>query len=148
MSLFEVPDRVRGHLVFAASITGTGGLVKTGAGSLLLSGVNTYSGSTIVNEGTLELQGIQPLGGNVIIHGDSTLVLDDGVVLDGSHNAILGGGSPSVEVKSGEVATSNVGINEQLPFTVLHKAGGGTLVLNGVSTYSGGTQVTDGIRSV
>jgi len=35
------------------AVVGGGGLAKTGAGVLILSGANTYSGQTRVNEGVL-----------------------------------------------------------------------------------------------
>ena len=40
-------------LTYANSISGTGNLVKTGAGVLTLSGTNTYSGRTAINAGAL-----------------------------------------------------------------------------------------------
>jgi autotransporter-associated beta strand protein len=43
-------------------LDGDGGLTKTGAGTLLLSGANTYAGDTIVNAGVLELGNAAALG--------------------------------------------------------------------------------------
>ena len=39
-------------------INGTGGLSKSGAGTILLKGINTYEGLTSVNEGKLEINGV------------------------------------------------------------------------------------------
>lgn len=38
-------------------INGAGGLTKSGAGNLLLKGINTYEGTTTVNDGMLEING-------------------------------------------------------------------------------------------
>ena len=44
-------------VTFANVITGTGGLTQSGTGNLILSGTNTYTGTTIVNSGTLSVNG-------------------------------------------------------------------------------------------
>lgn len=38
-------------------LSGNGGLIKAGAGTLILSGTNTYAGATVVSNGTLTLNG-------------------------------------------------------------------------------------------
>jgi autotransporter-associated beta strand protein len=40
---------------FSGSVSGIGSLTKSGAGTLTLSGINTYSGTTTVNQGTLNI---------------------------------------------------------------------------------------------
>ncbi|MCD8313977.1 MAG: autotransporter-associated beta strand repeat-containing protein [Bacteroidales bacterium] len=52
----------------------TGSLVKTGAGTLILSGENLYSGGTTISVGTLEVQNVASLGS-----GDATIA--DGATL-------------------------------------------------------------------
>ena len=71
-----------GSLTLSASILQSGGaraLTKAGAGTLVFSGAgaNTYTGSTTINEGTLELSktaGVNAIGG--------VLVIGDGVGID------------------------------------------------------------------
>lgn len=48
----------------ALELAGTQGLAKAGAGELMLTGVNSYSGITTVNAGTLTLQGNASSGGS------------------------------------------------------------------------------------
>lgn len=56
----------------------TGGLTKSGAGTLILSGTHTYSGDTTVNAGTLELQTASGLNdpGKLIVNGTATVYLN------------------------------------------------------------------------
>jgi autotransporter-associated beta strand protein len=50
-------------------ITGIGGLTKTGAGALTLSGSNSYSGGTVLNAGILVVNNAQALGlGDVTVN--------------------------------------------------------------------------------
>ena len=48
---------------FSGAITGTGGLTKLGASTLTLSGVNSYSGPTLVSAGTLKRVFMPYIGG-------------------------------------------------------------------------------------
>lgn len=43
--------------VYSNDISGHGGLIKTGAGSLILSGNSSYTGLTSINQGTLDVSG-------------------------------------------------------------------------------------------
>ncbi len=58
-------------LVIANPITGTGNLVKSGSGTLTLSGSNSYTGTTTVNAGTLELHGSITSGTTSVKSGGS-----------------------------------------------------------------------------
>ena len=70
--------------VYAGSITGTGSLVQQGAGTTVLTGSNTYSGGTLINNGALQ---IGNGGASGSIAGD---VLDNGTLIaNRSDNPIL-----------------------------------------------------------
>jgi len=54
---------------FSGSIINSGSLTKIGAGTLTLSGVNTYTGGTVIDSGTLIVDGPQALGfGDLVLH--------------------------------------------------------------------------------
>src|SRR3546814_14561232 len=59
------------------AITGTGGLTKMGAGTLVLNGENTYAGGTVVSAGTLEVgdkdHAAASIQGNVTVSAQGTL---------------------------------------------------------------------------
>jgi fibronectin-binding autotransporter adhesin len=62
--------------LFAGIASGTGGLTKVGSGVLTLSGANSYSGLTSVQQGTLQL------GASGVLADDSTLEVLNGATLD------------------------------------------------------------------
>jgi len=59
---------------FSGDIGGTGGLTKSGVGTLTLSGTNDYSGGTTISAGTLKVTGGAALSGSgaVSVTGTST----------------------------------------------------------------------------
>ncbi|MFA6564785.1 MAG: autotransporter-associated beta strand repeat-containing protein, partial [Verrucomicrobiia bacterium] len=136
---------------------GTLALTKTGAGTLTLSGANTYSGTTTVGAGTLQLgaANVIPDGsgkGNVSVTG----TLD----LNGFSETINGlTGAGTVDTVAGGTPTLTVGANDQTSAfggviqntagaLALTKTGAGALTLSGVNTYSGGTTLSAGQLNV
>ncbi len=82
---------------FAGIISGSGQVVKRGAGNLTLSGVNTFSGATIVEAGTLLLGNGSATGtsaGGITVQSGATLDLN-GVTLPIGETVTLAGAGPS-----------------------------------------------------
>jgi autotransporter-associated beta strand protein len=125
-------------------LTGSTGLVKTDYGTLVLGGVNTYSGNTTIQQGTLALTG------NGSIANTNYVEVDSGASFDIS-NATQGISIPWLQ-GNGDV---NLG-GQTLVLTgagrfdgVIEGSGGVTLVngvtqLSGVNTYSGITTIDAG----
>jgi autotransporter-associated beta strand protein len=57
---------------FAGAMVGTGGLTKAGAGSLTLSGTNTYTGTTTVSAGNLTLSGASAIANTGAVNLDTS----------------------------------------------------------------------------
>lgn len=73
------------NLSSAQAFSGTGGVTKTGAGLLTLTGANTYAGDNVVSGGTLNLNTAFTGGGALIMGGNTTLgivvnSIDEGIV--------------------------------------------------------------------
>jgi autotransporter-associated beta strand protein len=104
-----------GRSTFAGSITGTGSFIKNGTSATpqTLSGVNTYSGNTFVNAGTLKLGLPNALS-------TSPIIVTNGAKLDPTNQ------SPTILALSGN---GNVVNNF------------GTLTVNGDLTTGGGTGI-------
>ena len=128
-------------------ISGVGSLEKEGAGTLKLSGVNSYSGGTTIDGGVLELAGSGTLGGGSLAIQAGRFVIEAGAGTKRVSTLSGGGGGINLnenrlEVTEGAFSGSLVGTGG------LDKKGGGTLILSGASTYSGGTKILGGIVSI
>ncbi|MEI6515714.1 MAG: autotransporter-associated beta strand repeat-containing protein, partial [bacterium] len=139
------------------TIGGSGSLTKAGAGTLTLSGNNTYTGVTTIGAGTLIVTGNLGTGafGNLgsVSTGAGTLTLGGGVLqyTGTAQNTTINRpwqmtASSSIDVTTGNTLT----ISTAAPSTTsaLTKVGAGTLILSGANAYSGGTTLTGGILNI
>src|SRR5262245_23395963 len=128
---------------FSGTISGSGRLVKVGEGTLTLSGNNSYTGGTLLNEGTLAVGSSRALGTGTLTLADGTTLqaAADGLALA---NAVRLLGDTTVDTQSNTLTLSG-------PISGtggLDKIGSGTLTLTGASTYTGDTNVNEGVLTV
>ncbi len=123
--------------------TGVALLRKTGPGTLVLTGANSYTGGTTIGAGTLGFaSGALGSAGGITFAASSTLRWETGNAQDIS--------SRIQPVPTGIVATFDTGLNTVPLASALSglggigKAGTGTLVLTGANSYSGGTTLGAG----
>jgi outer membrane autotransporter protein len=111
---------------FDQVIAGLGALEKQGAGTLILTGVNTYAGNTTIGQGRLQGDTESILGGTTVV--DSRLITDNGVL--------------AFEQDADDPADF---FGEIVGTGSLTKDGPGTLFLrNPDNVYAGGTSVNAG----
>lgn len=78
---FNRSDTLTQGTNFAAGITGTGGVTQAGTGITVLSGTNSYTGTTTVSAGLLRLDSTGALpGGIATTGGTSALLLNGGII--------------------------------------------------------------------
>ncbi len=141
----------------AGVISGGGGLTKSGAGMLILSAADTFTGATNIAAGTLKLSNAGALQNSTLNYTAGTLVFDSGVA---SHAFALGGlsGSKAITLKdsaNNPVALSLGGNGQDTSYSgaldgpgSLTKLGPGVLSLIGTLSYTGNTNVLDGTLNV
>ncbi len=115
---FDIVDAANSFTVSQA-LTGGGPLSKLGAGTLILTGDNSYSGGTTISAGTLQLGNSGTTGsisGNVVNNGTLAFDRSNDMTLAG---AISGSGA-------------------------VVQQGSGSTTLSGANSYSGGTTIAAG----
>lgn len=122
-------------LTFTGNISNSGGLIKAGPGTLILSGANTYGGGTDLNSGTLIANHNSALGSDSVVIDGGTLTVNSGITLPNTltfganGGTITGSGTISSSVIVGTFATLSPGSSPgTLSFSSgLTLAGSGTL---------------------
>ncbi|NCD33347.1 MAG: hypothetical protein EOL87_08020 [Spartobacteria bacterium] len=136
-----------GNITVADPIaTGANTVTKDGAGTVILSGVNTFSGALTVSAGTVQLGASDRIADtvDVAVAADATLALanfnDTIDSLTGAGHVTLGSGTLTVGGNDGDAIFSGdlSGIGG---FT---KTGSGTVTLSGANSHSGATAVNAG----
>jgi autotransporter-associated beta strand protein len=151
-------DTSAGDFTYATSQTDARGLIKTGNNTLTLSGVNTYSGGTVVQQGVLSIPATTALPGwdtagsyevwrdaalavqNAIVDAEVATILSTGNFDDGAHIGFdTAAGNRTYAVNISNTTEGVLGV---------YKAGLNTLYLHGTNGYDGNTVVAGGILSV
>ncbi|MFT8417230.1 MAG: autotransporter domain-containing protein [Acetobacter sp.] len=128
------------------TVTGTGELLVSGSGTLTLGGVNSYSGKTSLLSGGLRLMQSSALGDSLLdMAAGTTLTLGrTGLTVE---NAISLNTGTGVDVQSGTDVLSGV-LSDGTQQGTLVKTGSGTLILSGVNSYTGATDIAGGTLQV
>jgi outer membrane autotransporter protein len=134
----------------AGTIGGIGGLTKTGAGTLTLAGISTYSGPTTVNAGTL-----QAGAANAFSSLSASSIAAAAILSLNSFNQTIGSLAGAGSVTLGSATLTTNGDNTSTTFSGamsgtggLTKIGSGTLTLSGINSYQGGTALNAGTLAV
>ena len=134
---------------FSGVISGLGEFQKRGQGTQTLTGINTYSGDTIVSQGTLRIGD----GGRLSEFTTVDVSLDGTLEYDSISDEIWGlNGSGDVQLNGSTLVVGNFGnaggvgsFSGIISGTgTFEKRGSGTQTLSGGNTYSGDTIVTEG----
>ena len=149
--IFHNTTAVTVNSVVADNGTGVVGLTKSGAGTTTLNAVNTYTGATTVNAGTLTLAAatnplstsgaITVTGGTLSFGGTQTttgaVTLAGGTISGGT----LTNNGAALDARNGTINTTLAGS------AGINKTTGGTLTLGNTSanTFTGDTVVAEGV---
>ncbi len=137
-------------IVFGGTISGSGALIKSGAGVLTLTGADSYGGATAVNAGTLRAG-----AANVFATSSAFTIASGATLALNNFNNSIGSlaGSGAVTLGSATLTTGTDGTSTAYSGSIsgtggLTKIGPGVLSLSGTSGYSGPTNINAGILDV
>jgi len=166
---FNVGDVTAGTDLIVSSPIGAGGdqparwggtlsyLIKTGPGTMLLSGLNTYTGGTTIKAGTVSVSaglgngaagnlgsatsttGTLTLGGGILqVAGDAQTIARPWQLTEATSSGIDVTGANTLTITTAAPGTTGV----------LTKSGTGVLVLTGTNAYTGVTTVNAGTLKI
>ncbi len=137
---------------FGGVISGSGSLVKTGSGVLQLTGANTYTGKTSVNEGVLRIANDAALGAapaayvadHLVLDGGRLMNLDSDLAIAATRGVSLGAAGGQLQASWSKSLTIESIISGAGGLTVVDDSG--TVVLSGANTYGGATSVNAALK--
>jgi fibronectin-binding autotransporter adhesin len=133
-------------LTASGVVSGNGNLLtKSSAGTLVLSGVNTYNGGTSITGGTVQIAddtGLGAASGAASINGATLQLTGTGNTVTTSRNFNLGSSGATITVDGTNVYTLNGTLANITTLGTLAANGTGTLALLGTNTYDGGTTIS------
>jgi autotransporter-associated beta strand protein len=141
--------QVNANKALLSGVIRNGNLVKTGTGTLVLTGSNTYGGNNTLTGGTLSISAADNVGttGNISFNGGSLQIR--GTTLTsfssiGSHNVTFSANNTGIDIQdAANIFTADEAIN--LGNKAFTKLGAGTLVLNFDSNHGGGAASTTSV---
>ena len=114
------------NLTVSGAISGTGTLTQSGAGKTILTGANSYGGTTTINTGTLQIGS-----------GGATGTLGSGGVVNNA--ALIFNRDASADLTVSNVVSGTGTVTQ---------AGAGKTILTADNSYSGATAISSGILQV
>jgi autotransporter-associated beta strand protein len=146
------------------NVVSNGGITKNGAGTLTLSGTNTFAGGLNLDDGILMLGNNAALGtgtltitgGSINVTGARTTTNNNVQNWNGDFTVVGGNtlnlGTGAVTINSDRMVTVSAStltvggaIGETGGSHSLTKSGAGTMILNGANSYTGGTIINGGV---
>jgi outer membrane autotransporter protein len=132
-------------LTLGAAISGSGSLSKTGSGTLILSGNNSYAGGTTVTGGLVNFATAGNFGTGAITLNGAGLQWAAGTTTDISPRLAALGANGGIFDTNGNNVTLATTLSGAGGLT---KTGSGTLTLAAANTYAGGTTINGGRLAV
>jgi autotransporter-associated beta strand protein/YVTN family beta-propeller protein len=125
----------------AGRIINSGALTKIGTGTLTLTGDNSYSGGTNILGGVVSVTSDANLGTGILAIGNNAELLTTGASFVSGKAITLSTGGGTLASASGVTATYGGVIGGAGPLNIGDGIASGTIILNGLNTYSGGTTI-------
>jgi autotransporter-associated beta strand protein len=134
---------------YAGNISGAGAISHAGTGTTTLSGINTYTGDTVIGNGVLAASGGTAIGDtsavNVSTSGRFDLLSSETIgSLAGNGNTVLNGNTLTTGGNNASTTYSGV----MSGAGGLTKLGTGTFTLSGANAYTGATAINAGTLTV